>query len=73
MTASLFLSVEELSELTGRRRRNNQVFALRSMGIEHRVRPDGHVLVLRAHVESLLGGRMPEKSSSDWNPVWSVA
>ncbi|OXS96818.1 DUF4224 domain-containing protein [Pandoraea apista] len=51
--------------MTGRRGQNNQVFALRAIGIEHRVRPGGHVLVLRAHVESLLGGRMSEKSSSD--------
>lgn len=27
------------------------------MGIEHKVRPDGSMLVLRAHVEQSLGGR----------------
>ena len=47
----MFLTKEELQELTGRTRRDAQVAALRSMGIEHRIRPDGSPAVLRAHVE----------------------
>lgn len=51
----MFLTREELKALTGRTQRPAQVAALRHMGIEHRVRPDGSVAVLRAHVERLLG------------------
>lgn len=51
----MFLTPEELQQLTGRKRRNAQVLVLRFMGIEHRVRPDGSVVVLRAHVEQVLG------------------
>ena len=52
----MFLTDDELFGLTGAKRRESRVRALRTMGIEHRVRPDGHVIVLRSHVETLLGG-----------------
>ncbi|MEO8007130.1 MAG: DUF4224 domain-containing protein [Betaproteobacteria bacterium] len=51
----MFLSNHELAELTNRQRRTAKVRALRVMGIEHRVRSDGTVAVLRSHVEHLLG------------------
>lgn len=47
---NLCLTPEELQELTGRERPSAQVKALRGMGIEHRVRPDGTAFVLRAHL-----------------------
>lgn len=47
----LFLQPDELSELTGKVRSSAQVVALRRMGIDHRVRPDGRVLVLRSQVD----------------------
>lgn len=52
----MFLNDDELFGLTGAKRREGRVRALRAMGIEHRVRPDGRVIVLRSHVEALLGG-----------------
>ena len=51
----MFLTAEELAELTGRTRRDAQVRMLRAMGITHMVRPDGSVAVMRAHVEQLFG------------------
>lgn len=51
-----FLSGEEVASLTGKIQRSAQVRALRSMGIEHRQRPDGSVVVLRSHLEKVLGG-----------------
>lgn len=51
----MFLTPEELVKLTGRHRRDSQVRALNFMGIEHRIRPDGKVVVLRRHVEEMLG------------------
>lgn len=52
----MFLTPEELVELTHAKRSNAQVRALCMMGIEHKQRPDGSVVVLRAHVERLFGG-----------------
>lgn len=50
---SLALTPDELFELTHKRRPSAQVVALRAMGIDHRVRPDNTVYVLR---EALRGG-----------------
>ena len=52
---SMFLRNEEIVALTNRQRYAAQVRALRTMGIEHRIRPDGTVAILRSHVEHLLG------------------
>jgi hypothetical protein len=52
----LVLTADEVAELTGRVRRSAQVKALQFMGIEHRIRPDGSVAVLRSCVEKVLGG-----------------
>ncbi len=66
----MFLAKEELQELTGRTRRDAQVAALRSMGIEHRIRPDGSPAVLRAHVEQTLGAAGYTAKSTDVEPDW---
>jgi hypothetical protein len=54
----MLLSPAEIRELTGRSRRDAQARALRGMGIEHKVRPDGTIAVSRAHVERVLGGEI---------------
>ena len=51
----MFLRSEEIVALTNRQRSTAQARALRTMGIEHRIRPDGTVAILRSHVEHLLG------------------
>lgn len=53
---SLFLDADEVFALTGRTQRPAQIKALNAMGIEHRVRPDGSVAILRAHIEKIFGG-----------------
>jgi hypothetical protein len=53
----MFLSPCDLTSLTGKTRPSAQVRALRSMGIEHRLRPDGSIAVLTAHVEQQFGVR----------------
>jgi len=69
----MFLTDDELTDLTGMKRRDGRVRALREMGVEHRIRPDGRVIVLRAHVESLLGGAPgPIVSGPDPEPDWSA-
>lgn len=51
----MLLSDSELVELTRKQRHGAQCRALRAMGIEHRQRPDGSVLVHRSHIDKLLG------------------
>ena len=51
----MFLDDEEVEMLTGKQRRNAQAKVLCFMGIEHKLRPDGSVAVLRSHVEKLFG------------------
>jgi hypothetical protein len=68
----MFLTAVELVELTGRRKRDAQVQALRAMGIEHKVRADGKVVVLRRHVEQELGVDA-RAADSEVMPDWSAA
>lgn len=63
-----FLVLTETPKVTGRVRSEAKVGALRHMGIEHLVRPEGKVVALRSHVEQVLGvaparGSWPRKSS----------
>ncbi|MHB0991670.1 MAG: DUF4224 domain-containing protein [Burkholderiales bacterium] len=51
----MILTQGELVELTGRQRSQAQMKVLRFMGIEHRQRPDGRIIVLRAHVDRIFG------------------
>lgn len=54
---SMFLEPDELVTLTGRTQNRAQARALRMMGIEHRVRPNGTIVVLSAHVAVVLGAQ----------------
>jgi hypothetical protein len=55
----VFLTPEEISDLTGRRRRDAQRTQLNAMGVEYRVRADGSIAIMRAHVERLFGAQAP--------------
>jgi Domain of unknown function (DUF4224) len=59
MSQTFVLSDDELILLTRKRRPFAQMRALRSMGIDHRQRPDGSVAVLRSTVETVLGAGKP--------------
>jgi len=67
------LSPDELKELTHRCRPGAQARALRAMGIEHKVRPDGSVAVLRSHVEGQMGAPNDTRQPAAWEPNWSAA
>lgn len=56
MATDTFLSHEEIEALTERRIRPAQVRVLKAMGIEHRVRPDGSIAILRAHILKVFDG-----------------
>ncbi|MGZ5833744.1 MAG: DUF4224 domain-containing protein [Telluria sp.] len=72
--SAMFLSSEEVQELTCRIQRAAQVKVLRGMGIEHRQRPDGTLAVLRAHVEKVFGAapaaaRKTAPKEPDWGAL----
>ncbi|WP_231586646.1 DUF4224 domain-containing protein [Cupriavidus basilensis] len=67
------LSPDELKELTHRCRPGAQARALRAMGIEHKVRPDGSVAVLRSHVEGQMGAPKERAKVASWEPNWGAA
>lgn len=73
---SLFLSREELEQLTGYKKPSAQARALNAMGIEYRERPDGAVIVLRSHLEAILGGGadpQPAPPEPDWSGLDDAA
>lgn len=62
--AALTLTPEELKQLTGKMQFNAQARVLRAMGIDHKRRPDGSVVVFRQHLN------LPETlASATINPV----
>lgn len=68
---SMFLTEDELTELTGKRQNAARARALNSMGVQHKTRPDGSVAVLRAHVERLFGEKGSNKTKlTEWQPAW---
>jgi hypothetical protein len=74
MNNRTFLDPQEVEDLTSRTRCDAQVRALRFMGIEHRVRPDNTVAVLRSHVEQVFGmtpgsGRQAKEVEPDWSAM----
>lgn len=68
----MILTDDELVALTGRKRKDAQIRVLRFMGIEHKIRPNGTVAVLRAHVERELGGGDRGTVNREIEPDWSA-
>ena len=69
----MLLNKQELCDLTQRRTKSGQVRVLRFMGIEHRIRPDGSVAVLKSHVEQTLGAKdIQERKIAQAQPNWSA-
>ena len=52
----MFLNDSEIEKLTKRKRAKAQQRQLNAMGIQHKVRADGSLVILHAHVDKLLGG-----------------
>jgi hypothetical protein len=71
---NLFLEPSEIEGLTSRVRRNAQVKFLRAMGVEHKVRPDGSLAVLRDHVAKVFGGgtTATERRHKPAAPNWAA-
>jgi len=70
-----FLDHEEINGLTNKIRRTAQAKALRAMGIEHKVRPDGSIAILRGHITKVFGGNPTEstrKKTNEAGPNWAA-
>lgn len=68
---AMFLTPAEVESLTGRQRHTFQVRALQQMGIDHKVRPDGSVAILRAALEACFGCPRPSRTKST-QPNWGA-
>jgi len=69
----MMLTESDLRNLTGRRKKSCQIKALRFMGIEHKIRPDGSVAVLKAHIDQSFGVRTPkQKQAKLIEPNWAA-
>ncbi len=68
----MFLTKPELKELTGRARNSSQAMALRQMGIEHKIRPNGSVAALREHVQNMLGLKDSKRKQKNIEPNWGA-
>jgi hypothetical protein len=66
----MFLTEDDLTELTGKRQNAARIRVLNSMGVQHKMRPDGSIAVLRTHVERLFGESSKAAQTSDWVPEW---
>lgn len=68
----MFLDRDQIRELTDRQRRDAQVRMLRAMGVEHRVRADGSIAVLEAHVAKIFGAeQVPKRREQNAELDWS--
>ena len=72
MATDTFLTEEEVQALTERKVRRAQVSVLNSMGIEHRVRPDGSVAILRAHIVKIFDGGSTQSKTKQVVPNWDA-
>lgn len=72
--SNLFLEPSEIEGLTSRVRRSAQVKVLRALGIEHKVRPDGSVAILRDHVSKVFDGAVntAERRQRAVAPNWAA-
>jgi hypothetical protein len=66
----MFLTEEELTELTHYSRNSARRTTLNQMGVQHKIRPDGSIVVLRAHVERLFGEKPKKDEPPEWKPSW---
>lgn len=67
----MILTPDELVELTGKKTRTAQAQVLRFMGVEHRRRPDGSLVVLKSHVD-LVFGAVSEQKEPEYHINWSA-
>ena len=74
MDRPIYLTDDELRELTKRQRPSAQRRVLRSMGIESKLRADGSLVVLRAHHDAVMSGETgaKKKPKREVEPNWEA-
>lgn len=68
----MFLTVDEVVELTAKHQRAAQVRALRAMGINHILRADGSPAVLRETIYQTVDRRLANGKTVDIEPDFSA-
>jgi len=68
----MFLSKDEIEGLTLKKQRSAQAAVLNALGIIHKRRPDASLVVLRAHVEAVLGGKVRQPDRPSFEPNWAA-
>lgn len=68
----MFLTDDEIAELTNRIHRKSQRTVLNALGIAYKIRPDGSLLVARAHVLKELGVAEDKKQAKEKEPNWGA-
>ncbi len=71
MTNPIYLTPQEVKDITGKHRYRAQVRALGRMGIQCRVRPDGRPIVSRMAFEKIMDGAVstPEQVEPDFGTL----
>ena len=69
MTNPIFLTPQELENITGKQRYRAQVRALGRMGIQCRARPDGRPIVSRAVFEQAMGTNTDLQAEPDFEAL----
>ncbi len=70
MTSPIYLTPQEVEDITGKRRYRAQVRALGRMGIQCRIRPDGRPIVSRMAFEKIMDG--PASTSEQVEPDFGM-
>lgn len=69
----MFLTKDEVFVATGKRQRSLQSQELTHLGIVHKIRSDGSILVLRAHFDEVMGlnfqTKMRKPVQIDWSHI----
>ena len=68
----MILNQSEIFQLTGKKRSNAQAAVLNYLGIEHKVRLDGSIVVSKAHVEQMLGSNTQNRLNKAQEPNWKM-
>lgn len=68
----IFLSQEEIQQITGFKRSFAQVRWLQENGFEVKIRADGSPLVSRSHFELIMGGIIPADNGRACEPDFSA-
>jgi hypothetical protein len=68
----MFLTPEEIAGLTQRKHRKSQIAVLNSLGITHKIRPDGSLVVAKAHALQVFGVKEDKKQAKEIEPNWGA-